>query len=796
MVRRPVKKTKKKQVKQTRSVNRSKRGKSAPGKSFIPVFVKKIPWLKSFAALFAVFVVYVVYLDFVVRARFDDVRWELPAKVYARPLELFESLRLNADDFERELNLLNYRYAYQPVESGTFQRNGDEFEIVTRTFTFWDITESSQHIRISFADGKIKKITNLRQNEPVTLLRLDPVLVGGIYPLKKEDRTIVTLKEVPELLPKILVAVEDRKFYQHFGIDVVAIGRAFLANFRAGRSVQGGSTITQQLVKNFYLSNERTLWRKFNEVIMSVLLDFHYDKNEIMQAYINEVYLGQDKSHAVHGFALASQFYYAKPIHQLDLNEMTTLVALIRGPSYYHPENHPKRLLGRRDRILDILLEQKVITQTQHAQTKSQAIYINKKRFISAKQHPAFLDLVKRQLKQYYPESKLQTEGLRIFTTLDPVLQLNAEAATRTRVNQLDNKKKLNDKLQVAAIFVNATSAEVLALVSDRNPEFSGFNRTLDAKRPIGSLIKPVVYLTALQQKDKYSWSTVIQDKSISLKTKDDNVWTPKNYDNVSHGDVTLIDAMIYSYNQAAVRVGLDVGFSAINKNYRNLGGTEDLPTYPSILLGAQNLAPIEVAQIYQTLAANGFRSEIRAIREVLDTNNQPLRRYPIKLKQSISSDDVNLIVSGLRQVTKNGTAKELARRLPNVDLAGKTGTTNDTRDSWFAGFSGSHVGVVWLGTDDNLPTELTGSSGAMQLWADIAAKINMSDLKLEQTENIEVVRVDGKSGLLTNESCDGSMELMYLSGTAPVKDAPECQHTGVRGQIKNTVNWFKRIFQ
>ncbi len=793
MARRATKKSKKKR---SRRVPRRTSKKKSSRKLPVPGFFRKIPWLKVFAAVTVVFLIYVTYLDFVVRGSFEDSRWQLPAKVYARPLELYQNLRLNADDFERELNLLNYRYAYQPKESGTFQRDGNGFDIVTRAFTFWDINELSQHIHVSFSGDHVSRIKNVRDGKEIALLRLDPVLVGGIYPLKKEDRKLITLKDAPELLPEILVAVEDRKFYKHFGIDPMAIARAFIANIRAGKSVQGGSTITQQLVKNFFLTNERSLWRKFNEIIMAVLLDFHYEKDEIMQAYINEIYLGQDRSHAVHGFGLASQFYFAKPIHQLNLNQLTTLVALIRGPSYYHPENHPKRLLSRRNRILEILLEQKVISPELYAATKSLNINIIKKRHVAVGQHPAFLDLVKRQLREYYPEEKLQSEGLKIFTTMNPVLQLDAEQSTRKRLASLDRQKKLNNKLQAAAVVVNSTSAEVLALVGDRNPRFSGFNRALDASRPIGSLIKPVVYLSALQQHEKHSWSSIVLDKSISIKTKDENIWTPRNYDNTSHGEVTLITAMTKSYNQATVRLGLEIGFPKINQVYKKLGGPEDLPPYPSILLGAQNLSPIEVTQLYQTLAANGFRSPIRAIREVLDVDGQPLRRYPIKVQQSINSDDINLITSGLVQVTKTGTASALSKRLPNIHVAGKTGTTNDTRDSWFAGFSGSHVGVVWLGTDDNQPTQLTGSTGALQLWADIFRHANTESLKIEKSDNIESQWIDSKTGLLSKSSCSGSMQLTFVKGTAPTESANDCPRSGVREQINNTVEWFKQIFR
>ncbi len=759
----------------------------------------QIPWRRSIIVISLILLAYTVYLDFVVRGQFEDKRWSLPAHVYARPLELYEGARISPNALEHELNILNYRYAYQPTESGTFQRAGSEFSIASRSFQFWDTAEPARHVKIGFSGDVITVLRDLDTGKDITLMRFDPVFIGGIYPAHNEDRLLVKLDEVPALLPKILVAVEDRKFYDHYGVDPMAIGRAFLANLRAGRSVQGGSTITQQLVKNYFLSNERSLWRKFNENIMSVLLDLHYSKDEIMQAYINEVYLGQDISRAIHGFGLASKFYFDKQLAELDLNELATLVALIRGPSFYHPEKHPDRLKSRRDVILDVLLEQGVISREESAAGKQQNISINKQRHSATTQHPAFMDLLRRQLREYYPDSMLSSEGLRIFTTLDPLLQRDAEKLVRTRTEQLDAQKKLDGKLQSAVLVTSVTSAEILALVADRNPQYAGFNRVLDASRPIGSLMKPVVYLSALQRAEKYNWLSKIDDASISLKDQKGNVWSPSNYDKQSHGQVPMITALTNSYNQATVRLGLDVGFADINDTYTGLGGTKQLPAYPAILLGAFEMTPFEIAQLYQTFAANGFRSPLRAIREVLNAQGEPLRRYPIKVEQGIESQYIQLINSGLIQVVEQGTGQSVRARInSDIILAGKTGTTDDLRDSWFAGFSGTHVGIVWMGTDDNLPTGLTGSSGALQLWGDIFRNLNMTDVQLETSDEVVVVSVNPALGLLANHQCEGSMLLAFKSGTEPT-ESTSCQPGstgGVKKQIRDTVDWFKRLFR
>jgi penicillin-binding protein 1B len=753
----------------------------------------KVRWWHVLVGFFAAFVAYSVYLDFVVRDQFEGKRWALPAQVYARPLELYAGLAMRQNDLERELNMLHYRYAYPPTAAGTFQRNNSAYDIVTRPFTFWDASEASRHIQVTFNGDVITRIRN-DNGEDISLVRLDPVLIGGIYPARKEDRILVQLKEVPPELSKVLIAVEDRKFYSHHGVDPRAIARALLANLKAGATVQGGSTLTQQLVKNFFLGNQRTLWRKFNEVIMALLLELHYSKDEILESYINEVYLGQDGPRAIHGFGLASQFYFNKSIADLDLNQICTLVAMIRGPSYYNPDKHPKRLRERRDRILDLLVEQKIIDPQHAAQIKSQAITVVAKRHTATSSHPAFMELVSRQLRQYYRQEDLTSEGLKIFTTLDPLIQADMEEAVRKRTAQLDKQRQLHGDLQTAAIVASVTSGEINALVGDADPWFAGYNRALDATRQIGSLMKPVVYLSALKHKDSYNWLTPIDDSPITLRGADGSTWSPKNYDNESHGEVPLITALSHSYNQATVRLGMEVGFPAINDTLHRLGIERDVPAYPAMLLGAVEMTPMEVLQMYQTIAASGFRSPLRAIREVLGANGQPLRHYPIQVQQAFNSNLVQVLNSGLAQVVEQGTARSLRARLaPNVIVAGKTGTTDDTRDSWFAGFDAAHVAVVWMGTDDNKPTGLSGSSGALPLWGDIYTQMVPTSLAFDNSDELAVHWVDLKSRALTDASCPGAVQLAFLPGTAPTETI-NCT-TGIRSKIENTVNWFKGLF-
>jgi len=768
---------------------RSRARKKTPGGSRLA----RVRWWHAALAGLVILLGYTVYLDFVVRVQFEGKRWSLPAQVYASPLELYAGLAMRPADLSRELKLLHYRAVVSPAQPGTYQLSADGFDIVTRPFSFWDASEVSQHIQVSFSGNSIAAVRGAN-GQNVSLVRFDPVRIGGIYPARKEDRILVQLKDVPPMLSKVLIAVEDRKFRSHHGIDPRAMARALIADLRAGATVQGGSTLTQQLVKNFYLDNKRTLWRKFNEVIMAMLLELHYSKDEILEAYLNEVYLGQDGPRAIHGFGLASQFYFNQSISDLDLNQICTLVALIRGPSYYNPDKHPRRLRERRNRILDILVDQKIIDTRQAVAVKSQEIKVVPKRHIATSSHPAFMELVSRQLRQFYRQEDLTSEGLRIFTTLDPLIQDDVEHAVHQRTAQLDRQRQLHGKLQAAAIVASVTSGEIKALVSDADPLFAGYNRALDASRQIGSLMKPVVYLSALARKDSYNWLTPIDDDSITLKGADGSTWSPKNYDRESHGVVPLITALSHSYNQATVRLGMQLGFPAINDTLHRLGIERDVPAYPATLLGASEMTPMEVTQMYQTMAANGFRSPLRAIREVLGADGQPLRHYPLELQQAFNTSLMQVLDSGLVQVVEQGTARSLRDRLdPAIKVGGKTGTTDDTRDSWFAGFDSAHVAVVWMGTDDNQATGLTGSSGALLVWGDIYTRLMPASLAFDNSDQLAVDWVDPKARALTQAGCPGAMQLAFLPGTAP-GETINCT-TGIRSKIENTVNWFKGLF-
>jgi len=737
--------------------------------------LQNLPYMRIFLSLLLIFISYVIYLDFEVRSQFDGRKWSVPARVYARPLELYIGKPLSHEQLRFELKTAGYRDTTNNNKAGYYQKSGNSYRVVIREFDFWDGHQPPRYVEIKLEDGFVSNVTDFRDHTDIAEVRLEPSLMGRIYPSHREDRLLVKLRDVPEHLISALLAVEDRQFYSHYGVNPKAILRAMVANIKAGSVVQGGSTLTQQLVKNFFLTKKKSLVRKFNEAIMSLLLEMHYEKEEILQAYLNEIYLGQDKKRAIHGFGLASRFYFDKPVYNLELSEIATLVAMVKGPSYYDPWRHKKRNLDRRNTVISLMQQQGSITAYQAKIAKAEPLKVLARSNKISSSYPAYMDLLRRQLQQDYQKEDLTSEGLQIFSTFDPYVQKIAEQAVKQKVNQLDKQNNLNGSLQSSVIVTNTNNADVLAVVGDRQPTYAGFNRALDALRPVGSLIKPAVYLTAIQQKNTYSLASIIEDKNITLKAQDGKLWSPRNYSGESHGEIPLFKALISSYNQATVRLGLSLGFESIVKTLRNLGIQRDIPPYPSMLLGAVTMTPLEVTQMYQTLSGEGFITPLHTIRKVLTAKGEPLKHYPVKIQQTIDETSVRILNSALHEVTRHGTASSLRWRLPeNLKVVGKTGTTNDARDSWFAGFSGEHLIVTWLGTDDNQPIGLTGSSGALPIWADIMKKIRTRPFSFAYDEKLEYHYVEETKGYIVDEDCSSAAYLAFRKNAAP-KDNGTC---------------------
>ncbi|MDD1637839.1 MAG: penicillin-binding protein 1B [Methylococcaceae bacterium] len=711
---------------------------------------------------------YMGYLDYNVRKQFEGKRWAIPARVYASPVELYAGYALTAENFEALLKMLHYREDPILSAEGTYFKNGSQISVKTRDFAFWDQHQPSMSMSLNFTDMGIESITDITTSQDIAIIRMDPVQIGSFYPTIKEDRVLIKLEEAPDTLVKGLLASEDRDFYKHFGVSLRGIARAMWTNVRAGGMVQGGSTITQQLVKNFYLTKERRLSRKVKEALMALILEYHYTKNEILEAYLNEIYLGQNGASSVHGFGLASEFYFGSTLKDLPLEQVASLVALVRGPSEYDPRRYPDRALQRRNLVINEMATEGYITTDQADDAKAKPLSVIPRTQRSSNRYPGFLDLVKRQLRQDYHEEDLTSQGLRIFTTLDTQVQDTLEKTVATKLNQLDKLPHANN-LEAAVIVTRRDSGEVTALTGGRENMVGGFNRALDALRPIGSLIKPVVYLTALEYPNKYTITTRVSDSTIVVKGQNGTDWVPKNYDHRQHGSVPLHKALAKSYNLATVRIGMDIGVARTAKTLKSMGVTRELDLFPSLLLGASSLTPIEVTQMYQTLAGDGFSTPIKSIRAVIDIDGKQLQSYPFTVKQAVDPAATYIVNTMLQEVMHAGTGHSAYSAFPqNYGLVGKTGTTNDAKDSWFAGYTGDYLSVVWVGRDDNKPIGLTGSTGALPIWTALMQQISTQPVNLIPPDNVKLVWVEPGSGLLASKGCGNGKQYPYISGSEP----------------------------
>ena len=723
---------------------------------------------------------YWLWLDREVTSAFEHKQWVLPARVFARPLELYPGANVSRERLMHKLDTLGYQRVNTPNAVGQYMVAGERVEFFSRGFKFWDFPEGGRHVEVRFTAGVPETVVDRDSGQPIDLMRLEPPEIGRINPANFEDRKLLAFNEVPKQFVAALVAVEDRRFFKHHGVDFIGLLRAFAVNLMAQRVVQGGSTLTQQLVKNLYLTHERTMLRKMNEILMAVSLERQYSKERIIETYMNEVFLGQDGNRAIHGFELAAHFYFSKPLSELDWLEAATLLGMIKGPTLYDPRRHPEQSKARRDVVLGLLANAKLINERDLAPLRKMPLKLRGGVGGGRHEYPAFMALVRRQLSREYSPRDLDAAGLNIFTTLDVEVQLSAEEAIRKTLPDIEKRMRKRD-LQGSIIMVDPASGEVLAMVSDRDPDYAGFNRVVDARRPIGSVVKPLVYSLALGQPNRYSLLTPLNDTAVTWTGPDGKRWQPQNFDKKEHGTVSLLSALTHSYNMATVNLGLQLGLSRVTSYLQHLGVPGKLPQYPSVLLGAIELSPLELAEVYTVFANDGFRVPARVINAVTDQNQRKLKRYGLALQPVMEPATAALMRYALTRVVAEGTAASLAAQLPGVTpLAGKTGTSNDSRDSWFAGFGGNLLGVAWVGRDDNKPTGLTGSSGAMRVWAAAMKGAAITPLELHLPAEVQWQNVDLHSASVLPGECPTGTALP-IHRDSPVGRAADCSPQALR---------------
>jgi len=710
---------------------------------------------------------YLLVLDHRVTERFGQLQWQLPTRVFGRPLELRPGMAMDAQTLKTELDAAAYRDDGAGVRPGTYRHEGGQWLIASRGFDDVDGPVAPRRIQVHIADGRVAALRDAARDESLETARLDPARIATLYGQQQEERRLVQLEEVPELLVTTLQAVEDRDFKDHHGIDISGIARAMWANLKAGETVQGASTLTQQLARSGLLGigNEVTYTRKANEALYALLIEARYDKRTILETYLNQVYLGQRGAQAIHGVAAGAEFWFGRDLRDLTTEQIALLVGIINGPSIYNARRNPEGARARRDVVLGDMLETGLVDREAYERALAAPLGVTEQPGHSANRFPAYVDLIRRQLARDYPADALAGANLRVMSAMSPSAQAYAEGSVAATLKSLDNEKR--PPLQAGMVVTDVHNGQVVAVVGGRDFSKPGFNRAVEAQRPVGSLLKPFVYLLALAQPDRWSLASWVDDSPVTVTLDTGKRWSPENSDGRSHGTVRLIDALARSYNQATVRIGMQVDPRRLADLLGTLAGMEPVPN-PALILGSTDQSPYAMAQLYQFLASGGQIQPLHAVRGVLDAQGKAVNRYDNAPAPAQEGDAIaaRLVTLALQHAVQAGTGRALLRDgLGRLAPAGKTGTSNDGRDSWFAGYTGDHLGVVWVGNDQNEATGLYGATHAMRVWSGTFTRLPSAPLEVG-SEGLDWQWVSGSHS--TDAGCPEARRFAFVAGYAP----------------------------
>ena len=763
------------------------------------VIFTPLRWIKrhffklTFLVIASVFA-YLVYLDTQIQPRFEGNKWQVPAQIYARPLTIDLKQEISMKEVVDELDLLGYRKQAQANEVGEYSRSASQLTIYRREFYYPSNLYPKQRMQITWEGTRVVKLNLLDNNNTLSRTSLEPWLVSRLVGGLDEDRMLMSDDDIPHLLKAGLVAVEDKNFYQHHGVAPLSIIRALIANVSAGRTVQGGSTLTQQLVKNLFLTREQSYTRKLKEAAMALVIDARYSKDEILKAYINEVFLGQNGAVAVHGFGLGSHYFFNKPLKELEIEEIATLIGLVKGPSFYDPKRHGERMTERRDLVLRMLFEANEISRDQFELALKKPLVTNNNPSLASGKHPAFMDKIREELKEAVraPESRLS--GVKVFTTLDINAQRRAEKAI---VEVLNDKAKVykQPNLEAALVMSDIKTGGIRAIVGGKNTAYAGFNRALRAQRPIGSLIKPVIYLSALEDPSRYTLASLLEDKPISFDDADGKKWEPQNADKKFRGKVLLVDALAKSYNVPSVNLAAAIGFDEVVNSLNRLGADTEARALPSIALGAVELSPLQVNQIYQTISNNGIYKPLYALYSVTTHDNEILWKRTSRQQIRADEDATYLLNYALHKVTIDGTAKRIKKEFPNVNMAGKTGTTDDYRDSWFAGFDRNLVTSVWLGNDNNTPINMSGATGALPVFIALQKQQSPKTLVRRFPSTLTIAHFNQETGEQTLPGCPNVVSVPAVKSFLGEPVGCLSQPKAITQPDPKKNSWWERLF-
>jgi penicillin-binding protein 1B len=729
----------------------------------------------SLCALVVAAVVYVQFSQMIIRG-FEGKRWSLASRVYAEPESLYPGLPLRLNDLQASLERLGYRQVTALTNPGQYRLDAPHLDIALREFRYPYRHVLARTLRITFGRNSVREIRDLRGEQKIAAVDLEPQLVSEFFTPEREKRQLVKISDIPQHLIQAVIAIEDRRFYAHPGVDWIGIARALYRNVRLGSITEGGSTLTQQLVKNFFLTPTRSIWRKGAEMIMAVMVETRYSKAAILELYLNEIYLGQRGSISINGVGEAARLYFRKGVNELTIAEAALLAGLIRAPHLYSPYKHAERALERRNRVLNAMLETGFLSPETCQRTLRTPIRVEAVN-LEVNRAPYFIDFLREQLLQRYSVEDLTANNLTIFTSLDARLQAAAQRALEVGLARIDHRLGQaagGREAQGALIAIQPQTGFIRALVGGRDYATSQFNRVTQARRQVGSVFKPIVYAAAIESAFRRSGDVItaltrVEDTPTTF-SHNGRRWSPQNYDARYLGWVGLRTALEQSLNVATVKFAERIGFDTVARYAQRMGMQGKLEPLPSLALGAIEASPLEVAEVYAVLANHGLRASPFSVKEVMTADGRVLEKHHIGVEEALQPATAFLITDFLTGVLERGTARSARRAGLQWTAAGKTGTTDETRDAWFAGYTPDLLVVVWVGYDDARPLGLTGAQAALPIWVDFmkAALAGRPSEDFRPPPGVLQVTVDPMSGDIAHAGCPTHVTELFIAGTEP----------------------------
>jgi penicillin-binding protein 1B len=721
--------------------------------------------------------------------RFSGKRWTIPSRIYSDSVTIYPGQRLEDIGFFQRIARLNYHRVAGAADVNArgvyyYDQKQGRLLIFLHSFSYPFKDFPGELVELKLArDGTVASIEDESSHEVVYSIELEPELLGAIFQGDWEQRRLVPLNEIPPAFVDAILAAEDHRFYEHHGIDVIRTLKAGWIDFTAGHVVQGGSTLTQQLMKNFFLTSKRDWHRKVKEALMAYIAERQYSKDEILENYINDIYLGQRGQEGIYGVWEASEFFFSKEPRDLTIAEMATIAGMIRSPNRYNPMRHPTAASQRRNEVLSSMLQDGYISKAAYDVAVTEPIRAREP-FNETNDAPYFVDYVKHELDERYPPSVLTGEGLRIFTTLDVHMQKESDRAVDSNLARLVaqhaslRRKEKSEELQSCLIAIEPQTGKIRAMTGGRDYRESQFNRATQSKRQPGSAFKPVTYLAALEETleggpDHFLPTSYIEDTPFTWQVGETS-WTPRNYKNRYFGRVTLEFALEESLNSATSRLANAIGLDRVRAMASKLG-FGDLPPYPSIVLGGIEVTPMQIANAYAILANEGLDTPPYAVTAVVDQKNQVIEGHELKAEQVLSPELAYMMDFMLEQVINHGTgagARKLGFTRP---AAGKTGTTNDSVDAWFAGFTPNLLAVVWTGFDQKEAVGLTGAEASLPAWTEFmkAATAPRPALDFGIPPGVVLANVDPLTGYLAGPYCPVTIQGVFPKEAAPTEVCP-----------------------